>query len=168
MADEEFTIRFLRDAQIERAHPKDSPAGGFWLERIPAGTIKRVKRRSVEFWRGRGLDLIEIIDEPKRRGSVEPLPAAPAAAAVSPSSPVPLDPPTWTDGRKALLRRAIDAVLSGAGDFADVQALQPDTVPGMTAELAEALNGPFRTLDDVRALRALVRGRPGRRRPDAP
>jgi hypothetical protein len=156
MAEEEFTIRFLREAQIERAYAKEERKGGFWIERIPVGTIKRVRRRSLEFWRARGLDMIEIVPD-----AVAPAESAPKRRAVVADSPSPVA--VWDDERKAQMRRAIDAFTAGAGDFKAVLALDPASIPDISPQLVEVLLSPFCSADDVRALRALVRGRPGRR-----
>jgi hypothetical protein len=151
----EFKVKFLREGQVERAFPKESGKGGFWIERIPVGTVKRLSRRSVDFWRGRDATMLEIltIDE-----QAPPL--------TSPTSTV-VDP-VWEDERKAELRRAIDAALTGAADISAVLMLNPETLPGVDQADIERLADPFAAPAALKAIRALVRGRPGRRPKHAP
>jgi hypothetical protein len=152
----DITVRFLREGQIERAHPKDARKGGFWIERIPPGTVKRMKRRSVDFWRRKeGPGFLEIVTAP-----VSPVAPVPLTAPVPPIDPRQID---WLEERKTELRLAIDAALSGAGALDSVLALDPGSLPGVNPADVEGLSDPFQASIALRAIRQLVRARPGRR-----
>jgi hypothetical protein len=55
-----YRVRFIREAQVERAHA-DKSRGGYWIEKIPAGTVKEVNEASLRFWRAR--DAVEVIEK---------------------------------------------------------------------------------------------------------
>jgi hypothetical protein len=63
-----YRVRFIRDAQVERAH-SDKKRGGFWLEIIPVGTVKEVNEASLRFWYARGA--VEIIEKLPERNPFE-------------------------------------------------------------------------------------------------
>lgn len=143
--------RFKKDAFIERAHPKDSMRGGFWLERIEAGTEMALSPRSVEFWRARDPELLE---------EVTPVPRRPAPVA---AAPAPVEVDAWPDDRRERLRQTIDAALTGGATAGDVLALDPASLPGADPEDIERLGNPFTVPAALRALRRLVPAKRGRK-----
>lgn len=174
MSDDTILVRFTKDAFEERAHPKDSQRGGFCLHKIPAGTKMRMKPRSVEFWRARDADMLEVVEERPRPAA--PVPTPPPAPPVPPVLPIEPaasgerrviqvhdDPNQWPDDRKTALRQAIDAALTGAGSVADVRAFDLSTLQGAEPDHVAMLDDPFKYPEALRALRRLVPARRGRK-----
>jgi hypothetical protein len=149
-------VRFTKDAFEERAHPKDSQRGGFALHKIPAGTQMRMSVRSIEFWRARDADLIEIV---KPVAGVGVRVDAGPAAVVDDVKPV----VEWTEEQKTQLRQAVDAALMGTGDVAAVKALDPGSLPGVDSSDITQLDDPFRYPEALRSIRRLVPARRGRK-----
>jgi hypothetical protein len=160
MSDGKILVRFTKDAFEERAHPKDSQRGGFSLHKIPAGTKMHMKPRSVEFWRARDVDLLEVIPDEHPRPVAPVVPVTPAER---PVIQVHENPNAWPDDRKTALRQAIDAALTGAGSVADVRAFDLSTLHGVDPADVVALDDPFRYPEALRALRRLVPARRGRK-----
>lgn len=161
MSNSEYLVRFRKEGRVERAHPRESRLGGYWVEIIPPGTERRISRRSFDFWRARDLDMFEVLEEPGRKA--RPV-AAVVVAATAPAVELPTAP-GWPEDRKAELRRVIDTVMTGAADRETVLAFDLLSLPGVNPSDVQAIESgdPFAVTPALKSLRLLVRGRPGRR-----